>query len=73
MSIRHLAPLPADTHIHDVLPVPGVQEDSCSTHGDELLHEDIGDVRAAEASVVSDSGDDFNVRCAIRGPPDTQF
>ena len=58
VSIRHLAPLPEDTHIHDVLPAPDVQEDSCSTHGDELLHGDIGDVRAPEAPMVSDAGDE---------------
>ena len=58
VSIRHLAPLPEDTHNHDVLPAPDVQDDSCSTHGDELLHEDIGDVRAPEAPVVSDAGDE---------------
>ena len=32
VSIRHLAPLSKDTHIHDFLPAPDVQEDSCSTH-----------------------------------------
>ena len=58
MSIRHLAPLPEDTHIHDVLPAPDVQEDSCSTYDDKLLHEDIGDVRAPEAPVVSNAGDE---------------
>ena len=59
VSIYHLAPLPEDTHIHnDVLPAPDVQENSCSTHGNELLHEDIGDVRAPEAPVVSDAGDE---------------
>ena len=63
VSICHLAPLLADTHIHDVLPAPDVQEDSCSTHGDELLHEDIGDVRALEAPVVSDAGDE-PLRCS---------
>ena len=48
VSIRHLAPLPEDSRIHDVLPAPDVQDDSCSTHGDELFHEDIGDVQAPE-------------------------
>ena len=37
VSIRHLAPLSENTHIHYVLPAPDVQEDSCSTHGDELF------------------------------------
>ena len=72
VSIHHLAPLPEDTHIHnDVLPAPDVQEDSCSTHGDELLHGNIGDVRALEAPVVSDAGDE-PLRCSVhhRWPPD---
>ena len=42
VSIRHLAPLPEDTHIHNALPVLDVQEDSCSKYVDELLNEDIG-------------------------------
>ena len=58
VSIRHLAPLPEDNHIHDVLPAPDVQEDNCSTHGDELLHENIGDICAPEVPVVSDAGDE---------------
>ena len=59
VSIHHLAPLPEDTHIHnDAHPAPDVQEDSCSTHGDELLYEDIGDIRAPEAPVVSDAGNE---------------
>ena len=71
LSIRHLVPLPEDTRIHDVLPAPDVQEDSCSTHGDELLHEDVGDVRAPEAPVVSDSGDEPLRRSVYhRQPPD---
>ena len=71
ISVRHLAPLSEDTYIHDVLPAPDVHEDSCSTHGDELLHEDIGDVRAPEAPVISDVGDE-PLRCLVhhRRPPD---
>ena len=65
VSIRHLAPLPEDTHIHDVLPAPDVQD------GDELLHEDIRDVQAPEAPVVSDAGDE-PLRSSVRHrqPPD---
>ena len=72
VPIRHLAPLPEDTQIHnDVLPAPDVLEDSCSTHGDELLHEDIGDVRAPEAPVVSDAGGEPLRRSVChRRPPD---
>ena len=72
VSIRHLAPLPEVTHIHnDVLPTPDVQEDSCSTHGDELLNGDIGDFRAPEAPMVSNVGDE-PLRCSVRHrrPPD---
>ena len=55
-----------DMHIHnDALPAPNVQEDSCSTHGDELLYEDIGDIRALEAPVVSDAGNE-PLRCLVR-------
>ena len=58
VSVRHLASLPEDIHIHDVLPATDVQEWSCSKHGDELLHEDIGGIRALEAPVISDVGDE---------------
>ena len=71
VSIHHLAPLPEDTHIHDVLPAPDVEEDSFSTHGDELLHEDIGHVRAPEAPMFSDAGDEPLRRSVHhRRPPD---
>ena len=71
VSIHYLVPLPEETHIHNVLPAHDVQEDSGSTHGDELLHEDIGDVRAPEAPVVSDAGDE-PLRHSVhhRLPPD---
>ena len=71
LSIRHLAPLPEDTHIHNALPVLDVQEDSCSKYVDELLNEDIGDIRAPEALVVSDTGDEKLRRSVChRQPPD---
>ena len=62
VSIRHLVPLPEDIHIQDVLPTPDVQEDSSSTNGDELLHEDVGDV--PEAPMVSDAGDE-PLQCSV--------
>ena len=71
VSVCHLAPLPEDTHIHDVFPAPDVQKDSCSTHSDELLHENIGAIRFPEAPVISDVGDE-QLRHSVlhRRPPD---
>ena len=71
VSICHLAPLPEDTHIHDILQVPDVKEDCCSTHGDELLHEDIGDVQTPEAPGFFDTGDEPLQRSVRHSrPPD---